>query len=214
MSLEKMRGLIVKTLAGTSMFYPGGGPIPGDKIICYPVSKTVNVALSIDNNPEIQVGDTVAIDRTAAGFFVFKPLYPADPVPQPQPPGDPEIILLQKLTNGFGPFNVGHGTYEIIGHYSVYWDGLGTLWVSGAPDSIAAFSVDDTLRFYKCYGYVDYPGAEGVLTGPLNITDDTVASGAIFWKHDWLNLFKCYVYNNQGNSDGSSALYLINVRPL
>jgi hypothetical protein len=209
MSLLKLRGIEVETNSGSKVFYPAGGPVPGDTVIIYPLKAGDYIVLSIDTNAGLEPGDTVAVDRTKDGFFIFSPLYPVDPVPQGN-----NIVLLQELTAGYPTHTgIGHGTKQGIGHYSVYWDGLGDLYVSGAPDALTAFTVNDCLGFGKCYGNLEFPAENGVSEGPLLVTDDE-AGGQRFFKKDWVNNFKCYLVNYQGSSLGCGPIYLLNVRPV
>ena len=186
MNILNMRGLVLTTSSGSKFFAPAGGPIQGDNIVSCPVSSSQNVVLSFDANATIEEGDQVAVLEDPVGFFVFKPLYPTDPEPQPPGPGPnpPVIVLLQKITSGVSTkTGIGPGTRDSLGAYSVYWDGLGDLYISGAPDSLEAFSVDDSFRLSKCYGALLYPALNGSSEGPLLVTDDQ-AGGQRFFKKE------------------------------
>lgn len=184
------KGVGVRTQSGDYVFYPGYDPKTDDQAAAIPLKNGDNFLIGMVGNSAFKTADKpLAVPVQGGQVWALK-----DAIPLPI-----------KITSGVATQTVPAGYQVEFGTFNFYWDGTGSLYLSGSSTGATSLSINDGIGMENENGFSGIDaGSDTTLTSAINITSWCgFAAGN--------NTVSVKIGNNYGTTVGCGALYIVQV---
>lgn len=188
------KGVAVRNLDGSYIFYPGYEPAEDEKCLAIPLDTGDHFLVGVAGNASLGAADPARVMPVQGGgmMAVSENNYP----------------LPLTITTGITSHTVTSPYSQNLGEFKFYWNGSGSLYLSGSSTAVANFSMDDGI-FISCSRGDSGWDQDPSFNGSLNITN--WSDGGVNLFQQGINTINVSVGSSYGTTTGCSAIYLIQV---